>query len=250
MLKHTTLLLIAAAFVLFAGCNKSVPQGKLPSGQVAITFDDATVDNWYQHLDFLDSLHIKATFYVSAYHTLDTAQKKKLKEIEHRGHEIAYHTATHADLVKEVARRGMAKMEEREIDTDLALMRRDGYTINNFAYPYGSHSSQINTCLLRKFKSVRALSNRQNYNKSLVKEAGEWKVLYGANIDNNAHLKEDGIFNLMDKARDHHDCLVLVAHQIDNPSIKLQISRERLRLISRAAADRNLAFVTINQIAR
>lgn len=251
MLKHTVQLLIAATFVLlFDGCNKSVPKGKLPSGQVAITFDDASIDNWYRHLDFLDSLHIKATFYVSAYHTLDTAQKKKLKEIENRGHEIAYHTATHADLVKEVARRGMAKMEESEIDPDLALMRRDGYKVSNFAYPYGSHSSQINTCLLRKFKSVRALSNHQNYNKSLVKETGEWKVLYGANIDNNSRLKEDGILNLMDKAKDHHDCLVLVAHQIDIPSIKLQISRQRLILISQAAADRNLEFVTINQIAR
>jgi peptidoglycan/xylan/chitin deacetylase (PgdA/CDA1 family) len=251
MLKHTILLLIAAiCFQTFTGCNKSVPQGKLPNGQVAITFDDASVDNWYEQLNFLDSLHIKATFYICSYHTLNSAQKQKLKEIESRGHEIAYHTANHLDLVKEVAKKGMAETEEKEINSDLLLMQRDGYKISNFAYPFGSHSTQLNTCLLRKFKSVRALSNKQNYNKSLVNEMGDWKVLYGANIDNNSRLKEDGIFNLMDKAREHNDCLVMVAHQINNPAIALQISRKRLELISRAAADRNLEFVTINQIAR
>lgn len=235
---------------LLAGCNKEVPHGKLPGGQLALTFDDASVDNWYQHLDLLDSLRIKATFYISAYHTLQAEQKQQLKEIARRGHEIGYHTANHADLVKEVVRRGMAQTEEREVNSDLLLMKADGYQITNFAYPYGSHSTQLNSCLLRKFKSVRALSNQQNYYKSLVKECGERKVLYAANVDNNSRLKEDGIFSLMDKAQKHDDCLVMVAHQINNPSLQLQISRERLIRLSRAAADRNLQFITINQLTR
>lgn len=251
MRKLTKQLPVAALlFSLLNGCSKSVPHGNFPSGQVALTFDDASVDNWHQHLDFLDSLHIKATFYISYYHTLNTAQKQKLKQIESRGHEIAYHTTNHANLVKETARYGMAQAEAREITPDLVRMRADGFNVSNFAYPFGSHSSQLNTCLLRRFKSVRALSNQQNYHKSLVKESGEWKVLYGANVDNNSRLTEDGIFNLMEKAKDHNDCLVLVAHQINNRQTKLQISRERLAAISRAAAERKLEFVTINQIAK
>lgn len=217
---------------------------------MALTFDDASIDNWYRHLDLLDSLHIKATFYISYYHTLNAAQKNKLKEIEVRGHEIGYHTANHADLAKEVNKKGMAQTEAIEINSDLRLMEADGYKVSNFAYPYGSHSTQLNTCLLRKFKSVRALSNSQNYYKSLVKESGERKVLYGANVDNNSRLREDGIRSLMEKAREHNDCLVMVAHQINLPSIALQISRERLLAIGRYAAEMNLEFVTINQIAR
>lgn len=243
-------LFCAAATLFLSSCSKEVPQGSLPNGQVAVTFDDASVDNWYQHLDLLDSLKIKATFYVSAYHSFTATQKQKLKEVERRGHEIAYHTASHPDLVKEVAKDGVAQTETREILSDLELMKADGYNITNFAYPFGSHSMQLDNCLLRRFKSVRALSNHQNYNKSLVKEAGDRKILYGANIDNNSRLKEDGIYSLMDKAKDHNDCLVLVAHQMANPALKLQISRERLVLISKAAAERNLEFVTINQIAK
>jgi len=243
-------LLLIAAQLLFTACNKEIPRGKLPNGQIALTFDDASVDNWYQHLGLLDSLHIKATFYVSEYHTFNAVQKAKLKEINDRGHEIAYHTASHADLVKAVAKNGIAQTEAVEINSDLRLMQADGYTITDFAYPYGSHSSQLNACLLRKFKSVRALSNKQNYYKSLVKESGERKVLYGANVDNNSRLREDGIRSLMEKAKEHNDCLVAVAHQINVPFLALQISRQRLIAMSQYAAELNLEFVTINQIAR
>ncbi|HEU4902805.1 MAG TPA: polysaccharide deacetylase family protein [Flavisolibacter sp.] len=241
--------LLWLATLFFAACRKDL-HGSLPSGQLALTFDDASVDNWYQHLDLLDSLKIKATFYVSSYHTFSSEQKQKLREIERHGHEVAYHTATHPDLVKEVAKNGMAQTEAREISSDLALLKADGYNITNFAYPYGSHSIQLDKCLLRRFKSVRALSNQQNYDKSLVKESGDWKVLYGANVDNNSRLKNDGILSLMDKAKEHNDCLVMVAHQINNPSLGLQITKERLILISRAAAERSMEFVTINRIAK
>jgi len=243
-----TILLLAVLLIAFASCRKGVPEGELAQGQIALTFDDNSIENWYKQLSLLDSLNIKATFYISHYHTFNKQQKTWLKEIEKRGHEIAFHTATHPDLPKEVAKRGMAATEEKEIKKDLKLMQADGYYPTDFAYPFGSHTSQLNTCLLRTFKSVRALSNQQNYNLSLVKESGEGKVLYGANIDNNSRLKEDGIASLMDKAREHRDCLVMVAHQINVG--KLQISRERLLYIARLAKEKSLRFVTVNEIVK
>ena len=51
-------------------------------------------------------------------------------------------------------------------------------------------------------------------------------------------------------ARAHNDCLVLVAHQINKSELKLQINRKRLELIARTAAEKNLKFVTVNEIAR
>lgn len=243
-------LICTMSFCFFSGCRSDVPQGSLPKGQVALTFDDTSVDNWYLHLDLLDSLRIKATFYISAYHTLTEDQKAELKDIKRRGHEIAYHTANHPDLVKEVDKHGMAQTEAKEINSDLALMEADGYTVTNFAYPFGSYSSQLNTWLLRRFKSVRALANRQDYNKSLVPAVGDRKLIYGADVDNNSRLTEHGILLLMDNAKAHNNCLVLVAHQIEKPSYSMQISPERLSFIAKAAAERNLEFVTINSIAK
>lgn len=244
------LFLLAFLCTAFVSCRKAVPEGELVEGQIALTFDDASVENWYKHLPLLDSLNIKATFYISHYHTFNKQQKAWLKEIEKHGHEIAYHTATHPDLAKEVAKNGMATMEEKEIKSDLRRMQADGYNPTDFAYPFGSHTSQLNTCLLRTFKSVRALSNQQNYNLSLAKETGEGKVLYGANVDNNSRLKEEGILSLMDKAREHRDCLVMVAHEINNHNIKLQITRERLQYIARMAQERNLQFITVNELVK
>ena len=242
-------MLLAVLWIAFTGCRKGIPEGELAQGQLALTFDDNSIENWHDHLPLLDSLNIKATFYISHYHTFNKQQKALLKEIEKRGHEIAFHTATHANLPKEVTKNGMAATEEKEIQKDLKLMRADGYNPTDFAYPFGSYTSQLNTCLLRTFKSVRALSNKQNYNLSLVKGAGDGKVLYGANVDNNSRLKEDGIASLMDKAREHRDCLVMVAHQINSKG-KLQISRERLQYIARLAKEKNLRFVAVNEIAK
>lgn len=252
MHKLTAPIIIWGIAILFlsSSCRKNIPVGKLEEGQVAITFDDATVENWHQYLPLLDSLNIKATFYISHYHKFNQQKKAWLKDIELHGHEIAFHTSSHPDLPKEVAKNGMAQTEVKEINKDLELMKNDGYNITNFAYPFGSYTSQLNNCLLRKFKSVRALSNHQNYNKSLVKESGDWQVFYGANIDNNSRLTDDVLLGLMGKAQEHNDCLVLVAHQINNKAIKLQINRERLQLISRAASERNLKFITVNQIAK
>ncbi|MDQ6609736.1 MAG: polysaccharide deacetylase family protein [Bacteroidota bacterium] len=250
MYKRTGCWLVWICFSIgISSCHKDVPQGKLEQGQIAFTFDDASVENWRQYLPLLDSLGIKATFYISSYHTFHAQKKTWLKEIEKHGHEIAYHTASHPDLVKEVTKNGMSQTEATEITADLQLMKADGFTITNFAYPFGSHNAQLNTCLLRTFKSVRALSNQQNYNKSLVKESGDWKVLYGADVDNNSRLTDDKILSLMDDAQLHNDCLVIVAHQINNKAIKLQISRERILLIAKAAKERNLKFINVNQIA-
>ena len=83
-----------------------------------------------------------------------------------------------------------------------------------------------------------------------MKESGDWKVLYGADIDNNSKLNEHGIETLLDAAQQYNDCLVLVGHQINNTTIKLQVSRERLIMLSKAAAERKLRFVTVNQIAK
>src|ERR1043166_16920 len=92
-----TCFVLSTSFLLLTSCHKDV-QGKLVKGQVALTFDDASVENWHNYLPLLDSLNIRATFYISHYHTFNDHQKQMLKEIEDRGHEIAYHTATHPDL--------------------------------------------------------------------------------------------------------------------------------------------------------
>lgn len=234
--------------LLFSKCNKDI-DGKLPEGQVALTFDDYNVDNWYQYLPLLDSLGIHATFYICRYHTLTTQQKEKLRIIAQHGHEIAYHTTNHPDLARMLQREGMPAVINEEIKKDLHMMRQDGFQIKNFAYPFGSSNMQLDGAIKRYFQTVRKVCNAGNWLKSLVKQSGnDKKILYGAGIDDNSALNINGILFLLDNAYSHHDCVVLTAHEINTHNTAFSVSLIRLHMIIGEARKRNLKFVRVDEI--
>ncbi len=140
--------------IIIAGCRQDVPKGLLPHGSVALTFDDASVDNWYDHLPLLDSLGIKATFYISKYHTLSPEQKQRLHLIAAHGHEIAYHTTNHSDLRKLLEKKGMDYVIREEILKDLDLMQQDGFNITNSLPPRVSRRGLVGTNLQLPYSGI------------------------------------------------------------------------------------------------
>lgn len=247
-IRIATLIACLVVTIIFSACSKSIPDGKMPDGEVALTFDDSAVDNWFTYMPVLDSLNIKATFYVSNYHKLTQKQKDELHIMAAHGHEIAYHTTNHPDLVKALQKKGMAALITEEIEKDLPLMRKDGFNIVNFAFPFGSHNAQLDAAFLRTFKSIRAVTNSQNYHKSLVKQSGEKQLFYGASVDVSSKLNDGAIINLLNDAHTHNDCVVLLSHEINTPNYKYSVPLTRLRLIAAEAQRRNLKFVTVRQI--
>jgi peptidoglycan/xylan/chitin deacetylase (PgdA/CDA1 family) len=243
-----TFIVIAILLTINSGCRKDIPLGKFDHGAIAFTFDDNFIENWHQYLPLLDSLNIKATFYISHYHRYTEDQKAKLKEIAARGHEIAFHTATHPDLVKEVKKKGMAVVMREEIEKDLHLMKHDGFEVCNFAYPFGSYDASLNTSLLRIFKSVRCVTNKDNFCRGFVAQSGEQQVYFGVPVDMNAALDDNKIAGFIKTAQDRKDCLILFAHQIEKQNVAYQITVERIKLIARQAAAQQIPFVRIKDI--
>ena len=242
------LLLFVVYFFCLPSCSKKMPEGNLPDGYIAMTFDDSSISNWYTCMPLLDSLDIKATFYISHYHTYNASQKKQLLAIKKHGHEIAYHTSNHLNLAKLVKESdGWAKVM-KEVNSDLKLMQNDGYNILNFAYPYGQHTASLDSGLLKIFSSVRGVSNRSNYYSCLTSERGYKKVLFGCNIDMNTPLPESNQKQLIAIAKEKKTSLVLLAHQINNPAVKNQITTDRLRMIAASAQKNNLKFITVADI--
>lgn len=234
---------------LFTTCSK-IPEGRLPDGYIALTFDDFSVENWYENLSLLESLGIKATFYVSNYHQLSATDKQRLKEIRSRGHEIGYHTTNHKNLVKLLysSSDGLNKVYE-EINADLNLMRNDGFVLTDFAYPFGRHDATLDRELLKIFKTVRAVTNKTNFYQSLVTDAGcEKQVLFAAHVDIRTFLTDGDMYNLLIKAKDKKACAVLFAHQINLAGSKYQIDTDKLRRIADIAKELNLQFITIDQL--
>lgn len=98
------ILLSLLLIILFLGCDKFEKKGQIRHAGIALTFDDDRVDNWFQYLPFLDSANVRATFYVCKYNRFTPEQKQKLAIIQNHGHEIAYHSLNHYNMLDDVYR--------------------------------------------------------------------------------------------------------------------------------------------------
>jgi peptidoglycan-N-acetylglucosamine deacetylase len=247
----TSSFLLLIVLLLPGACRKFDKQGYLPQPGIAITFDDNYVNNWHKYLPLLDSLGIKATFYVSGYHQMNAEQVNKLRAIQHRGHEIAYHTLNHYNLVDYVYKyhRSIPQMIQQEIMPGLLKMNQDGFYPKTFAYPFGSHCASLDKALLPYFKSVRALNGTTNYGLSqAATEKNE--VLYGLGLDISSKNSDAIIGKMLTNAKDKNTCAVLVAHRINAENTNLTVTLDRLRAISAQAKSLGLKFYCMSEISQ
>ncbi len=229
-------------------CKKFYKLGHLHDSGIALTFDDQRIDNWFESISLLDSFNVKATFYISGYNNLTPSQKAKLAEIRNRGHEIAYHSLNHVN-VKEYLRRNnnINALLTREILPGLHTMMADGYTLESFAYPYGTSTKESDSALLKIFKSVRKLNGSRDFSKSLATDTSN-SILYGLGIDKSSNRKDEDIIKLLESANTNKCCAVLVAHDIDG-NHNLAVTKERLRKIFTYIKDNNMQFYTVRNLS-
>ncbi|HJW16023.1 MAG TPA: polysaccharide deacetylase family protein [Flavisolibacter sp.] len=235
--------------LFFFGCTKYDKPGYMPRPGVALTFDDCYIDEWYDLLPQFDSFHVKATFYISNYQNLTHDQKDKLRILKNHGHEIAYHTLSHPDMVKYLRKNSMEKLENEEIIRGLALMNADGFYPKNFAYPYGSHNEVLDNCLLRRFRSIRSLNGSSDFAKSYTSYEDNSK-LFAIGMDRSSGKSLNDLLNLINIAQKNDNCLVLVGHHITRADKNMYVSPERLRKIIQAVINNNMKFYTVCEITR
>ena len=246
-MKLVCLLCFTGCMIYMGSCRKFEREGYLIQPGIALTFDDYSIDNWYKYLPLFDSFHVKATFYISQYHRLNAEQKNKLRIIESRGHEIAYHTTTHPNMLQYLQLIGMDNLVQYEIYDDLNKMNHDGFYPKTFAYPYGAHNKILDDRLLKIFKSVRALNGTRDYSKSVTTTTAN-SVLCALGIDNNSN-STGLIEKMMNLASKNNNCLVLVGHHIEAPRARFQVSYEKLKFILEKARELNMRFYTVSEIS-
>ena len=240
-----------AAFLLFSACNKYEKKGYMQQGGIALTFDDNLIDNWYKFIPFFDSTGIKATFYICKYHLFTPDQKSKLLILKNHGHEIAYHTTNHINMVEYIARfhHTIDELMKNEIEIDLRKMERDGYYPTTFAYPFGAHTGEIDQALLKRyFKSVRALNGSTDYSASLA-PLEKNTVFRGFGLDKSSNHSDEVMINLMRSAKNNNSCAIFVAHNINKDS-KLSVTLDRLKKIATTVKELDLKYYTIAEISQ
>ena len=246
------LTLLGAVLLINFSCKKNqevIVSTIQTRGGLALTFDDYNVDNWHKYMYLLDSLKIKATFYVSNYNKLNAAQKNKLRELEQHGNEIAFHSTNHVNFLKYKENyKTFEKLMDEEVFKGLTLMNNDGFYPTTFAYPYGQHNEILDKHLLKYFKSVRALNGNGDINKSLASLDNN-KIIYGYGLDDIRDRDISKIEGMLETAREKNSCAVLLVHNIEKPEIKLQLPLETLRRFLIKAKSLDLNFYTISEIS-
>jgi peptidoglycan-N-acetylglucosamine deacetylase len=235
---------------LFNGCTKYKKDGQLNQPGIALTFDDDRVDNWFQYLPYLDSADVKATFYVCKYNRFTAEQKQKLAVIQSHGHEIAFHSTNHYNMLDYVYKykHTIDELMLNEIETGLKMMNKDGFYPTSFAYPYGAHNGLYDNMLMRYFKSVRALNGTNDFSKSLAPTEKN-KLLFGLGVDKSSKRTDEAVLQLIKSASENKTCAVFVAHDI-NTSISLSVTLWRLKKMINYSKQLGLKFYTVSEISQ
>ena len=119
------------------------PTGQFTEGMVSLTFDDSWITQYTNALPILQTAALKGTFYLTTQPIQevwdDFMTTAQVKDIANKGHEIAGHTVTHADL---------ATLTKAKINTEIKnsktyLQTLTGQTVVSLAYPYGSYNTTV-----------------------------------------------------------------------------------------------------------
>ena len=124
---------------------------------VALSFDDASVDLWFEIRDLFKAYDARVTFFVSRY-TAIPAFHDMLRELANDGHDIAAHSVLHLRAPSYVEEHGLQAYLEDEAVPSIQVLRDAGYNVTSFAYPFGARTDELDDALLEHVSVLRSVS--------------------------------------------------------------------------------------------
>mgnify|MGYP001551528316 CR=1 FL=1 len=74
------------------------------------------------------------------------------------GHDIEAHSITHARAPEYVESQGLAAYLDEDVLPSIDLLRRDGYDVTTFAYPFGSRTDETDGAILDHVSQIRSVA--------------------------------------------------------------------------------------------
>lgn len=133
-------------------------RGTESSPGLALSFDDAFVDQWLALRPLLLEYGARVTFFVCRYAQLSDEQRAGLRLLAEDGHAIEPHGAFHLRAPEYVEQHGLDSYLHDEVDPSIAALRADGYEVHAFAYPYGARTGEIDDALARRVPVLRSVA--------------------------------------------------------------------------------------------
>jgi peptidoglycan/xylan/chitin deacetylase (PgdA/CDA1 family) len=206
---------------------------------VVITYDDAINQHLDNAIPVLDSLGLKATFYITAFSTSMQTRMNDWRKLAVNGHELGNHTLYHPciggagrEWVRpeyDMSKYTVQRMVDETRMTNVFLQALDGKTKRTFAFTCGDmkigDSSFINA-MKNDFVAARAVRNQMHK----INEIDLYNVdCYVVNGETGAQMIE-----WVKKAMETNSLLVILFHGVgggNSLNVSLQSHREFLRFL-------------------
>jgi len=222
MFRFRFLFLLTLSALLFFSCSRA-------KNHVIITFDDAYIDEWFEHRELFNKYNINAVFFISRPHQLSQEQVDKLKRLVSDGHEIGCHGLNHIQATEE----NQYQYIETEIEPAIKLLSNHGFTVTSFAYPFGPGTPYLDSALTKYFTFIRKAT--YNYLDTLISTYPEIYtkktkpvVTNAMGIDGNFNISLKNLEDAILKAKKTGRYLVLYAHAINNSGDNYSITPQYL----------------------
>ncbi len=210
-----TLVLILTIMLFSCSENEEIinQQSNLEAG-VVITFDDDFVNEWFEVNNILQPYDWKATFFVTRFSQLTSANIQKLKDLKNYGHEIAAHGLNHINATTFISANGTSEYLNQEIFPMLNLMNDNDLSPTSFAYPYGSRNATTDNILLNEFQIIRGTTYGNSNPASQNCYYNNNRLVLGLGIDKNySHFSIPYFLSLLEYAKNNNKIVIFYAHK-------------------------------------
>lgn len=207
-------------FIFFTGCLLAPVTVYSAASGVVLTFDDTSVDQWYDF--FAGRNDVKATFFVSQWHTLSSAQIEKLRTLQNKGNEIGCHSYEHIPIhyppyLSEPTNATLYVAQQ--VLPALANMQAAGFYPVSFAYPNGRRTPAYDDAIRPYLPYLRATTPNAGQTLSTLDElyhnsSSHYGFLSGDGIDSSYQNELAEINAALQRAKDRGEILTLYAHRI------------------------------------
>ncbi len=243
LLKRLLLLPVGFLFVIISSAQIPWPGKKCA---VVLTYDDAIDQQLDNAVPLLDSLGLKATFYVTAFSQSVQKRLSDWKKLSVTGHELGNHTLFHPCIGNSPGREWVSpennlnnytvqRMENEIRMTNTFLQALDGKTKRTFAFTCGdmkiADSSFING-IKKDFVAARAVRNEMHK----INEVDLYNV--DCYVVNNNSFEEMKAW--VDKAIETNSLLVILFHGVGGGNgldVSLHVHRQLLSYIKQNEKD-------------
>jgi len=241
---------LLSILTLLVGCKEHSVQ-QWPG--ICISFDDRTIDEWFDMRGLLIKYNAKVTFFVTQFDSLSDEEVNKLRILQDDGHEIGSHGGLHVFSEAFIKENSYREYLDQEIDRSVASMHKQGFLVESFAYPYGSKYWLTDQLLSKRFKAIRSVEPL-SYDRDLsgmnnvYSAVGKENTFSAVSIDHHSFSPE--MINAgIKRAVKNKEVLLLYGHRpVANNPAQYEFQLSDLEFILSKANAAGLKFYTFREL--